>query len=112
MSSLILDILYYFFGGFMFANFCLIIFQLSSLHPYSNPSIPVIGQSILILISAMIVNSLNDDLDTITEAIRFSLSEGIIGIIAILPFFYFLLIYFMLKASFRKLPFDNLLDES
>ena len=96
----------------MLANFSLIVFQLSSIHPYSNPTIPIVVQSILILISALIVSSLNDDLETIVDAIRFSLAEGLLGILVIIPFLYILTIYFLLKASFRKRHFDDLLDSS
>ena len=112
MNSLVLDIFYYTLGGFMLANFSLIVFQLSSIHPYSNPTIPIVVQSILILISALIVSSLNDDLETIVDAIRFSLAEGLLGILVIIPFLYILTIYFLLKASFRKRHFDDLLDSS
>ena len=112
MSSILLEILYYTLGGFMLTNFSLIIFQLFSLHPYSKPTIPVVVQSLLILISALIINSLNDDLETIADAIRFSLVEGILGFIVIIPFLYVLMIYFLFKASFRKRHFDNLLDTS
>ena len=110
MNSLVLDIFYYTLGGFILANFSLIVFQLSSIHPYSNPTIPIVVQSILILISALIVSSLNDDLETIVDAIRFSLAEGLLGILVIIPFLYILTIYFLLKASFRKRHFDDLLD--
>ena len=112
MNSLVLDIFYYTLGGFMLANFSLIVFQLSSIHPYSIPTIPIVVQSILILISALIVSSLNDDLETIVDAIRFSLAEGLLGILVIIPFLYILTIYFLLKASFRKPHFDDLLDSS
>ena len=112
MNSLVLDIFYYTLGGFILANFSLIVFQLSSIHPYSNPTIPIVVQSILILISALIVSSLNDDLETIVDAIRFSLAEGLLGILVIIPFLYILTIYFLLKASFRKRHFDDLLDSS
>lgn len=110
MSSLLLEILYYTLGGFMLTNFSLIIFQLFSLHPYSKPTIPVVVQSFLILISALIINSLNDDVETIVDAIRFSLVVGIQGILIIIPFLYIIIIYFLLRASFRKRPFDDLLD--
>ena len=86
--------------------------RLSSIHPYSKPTIPIVVQSILILISALTVNSLNDDLETIVDAIRFSLAEGLLGILVIVPFLYILTIYFLLKASFRKRHFDDLLDSS
>ena len=112
MNSLVLDIFYYTLGGFMLANFSLIVFQLSSIHPYSNPTIPIVVQSILILISALTVNLLNDDLETIVDAIRFSLAEGLLGILLIIPFLYILMIYFLFKASFRKRQFDDLLDSS
>ena len=112
MNSLVLEVLYYILGGFILANFSLIVFQLSSIHPYSNPTIPIVVQSILILISALIVSSLNDDLETIVDAIRFSLAEGLLGILVIVPFLYILTIYFLLKASFRKRHFDDLLDSS
>ena len=112
MNSLVLDIFYYTLGGFILANFSLIVFQLSSIHPYSNPTIPIVVQSILILISALTVNSLNDDLETIVDAIRFSLAEGLLGILLIIPFLYILMIYFLFKASFRKRQFDDLLDSS
>ena len=112
MNSLVLDIFYYTLGGFILANFSLIVFQLSSIHPYSNPTIPIVVQSILILISALTVSSLNDDLETIVDAIRFSLAEGLLGILIIIPFLYILTIYFLLKASFRKRHFDDLLDSS
>ena len=112
MNSLVLDIFYYTLGGFILANFSLIVFQLSSIHPYSNPTIPIVVQSILILISALIVSSLNDDLETIVDAIRFSLAEGLLGILLIIPFLYILMIYFLFKASFRKRQFDDLLDSS
>ena len=112
MNSLVLDIFYYTLGGFILANFSLIVFQLSSIHPYSNPTIPIVVQSILILISALTVNLLNDDLETIVDAIRFSLAEGLLGILVIIPFLYILTIYFLLKASFRKRHFDDLLDSS
>ena len=112
MNSLVLDIFYYTLGGFILANFSLIVFQLSSIHPYSNPTIPIVVQSILILISALTVSSLNDDLETIVDAIRFSLAEGLLGILVIIPFLYILTIYFLLKASFRKRHFDDLLDSS
>ena len=112
MNSLVLDIFYYTLGGFILANFSLIVFQLSSIHPYSDPTIPIVVQSILILISALIVSSLNDDLETIVDAIRFSLAEGLLGILVIIPFLYILTIYFLLKASFRKRHFDDLLDSS
>ena len=110
MNSLVLDIFYYTLGGFILANFSLIVFQLSSIHPYSNPTIPIVVQSILILISALIINSLNDDVETIVDAIRFSLVDGIQGILIIIPFLYIIIIYFLLRASFRKRPFDDLLD--
>ena len=112
MNSLVLDIFYYTLGGFILANFSLIVFQLSSIHPYSNPTIPIVVQSILILISALIVSSLNNDLETIVDAIRFSLAEGLLGILVIIPFLYILTIYFLLKASFRKRHFDDLLASS
>ena len=112
MNSLVLEVLYYILGGFILANFSLIVFQLSSIHPYSKPTIPIVVQSILILISALIVSSLNDDLETIVDAIRFSLAEGLLGILVIIPFLYILTIYFLLKASFRKRHFDDLLDSS
>tara|TARA_Y100000768_G_scaffold306883_1_gene240921 strand:+ start:1210 stop:1551 length:342 start_codon:yes stop_codon:yes gene_type:complete len=112
MNSLLLEILYYIFGGFILANLSLIIFQLFSLHPYSKPTIPVVVQSFFIFISALVVNSLNDDLETIADAIRFSLVEGILGFIVIIPFLYILMIYFLFKASFRKRHFDDLLDAS
>ena len=112
MNSLVLDIFYYTLGGFILANFSLIVFQLSSIHPYSNPTIPIVVQSILILISALIVSSLNADLETIVDAIRFSLAEGLLGILLIIPFLYILMIYFLFKASFRKRQFDDLLDSS
>ena len=112
MNSLVLDIFYYTLGGFMLANFSLIVFQLSSIHPYSKPTIPIVVQSILILISALTVNSLNDDLETIADTIRFSLAEGLLGILVIVPFLYILTIYFLFRASFRKRPFDDLLDSS
>jgi hypothetical protein len=110
MNSILLEIFYYTLGGFMLMNFSLIIFQLFSLHPYSKPTIPVAVQSFLILISALIINSLNDDVETIVDAIRFSLVEGILGILIIIPFLYIIIIYFLLRASFRKRPFDDLLD--
>ena len=112
MNSALLEILYYVFGGFILANFSLIIFQLFSLHPYSKPTIPIIVQSLFIFISALAVNSLNDDLETIADAIRFSLAEGLLGILVIIPFLYILTIYFLFRASFRKRPFDDLLDSS
>ena len=112
MNSLVLEVLYYILGGFILANFSLIVFQLSSIHPYSKPTIPIVVQSILILISALTVSSLNDDLETIVDAIRFSLAEGLLGILIIIPFLYILTIYFLLKASFRKRHFDDLLDSS
>ena len=112
MNSLVLDIFYYTLGGFMLANFSLIVFQLSSIHPYSDPTIPIVVQSILILISALTVKLLNDDLETIVDAIRFSLAEGLLGILLIIPFLYILMIYFLFKASFRKRQFDDLLDSS
>jgi hypothetical protein len=55
---------------------------------------------------------LNNDLETIADAIRFSLVEGILGFIVIIPFLYVLMIYFLFKASFRKRHFDDLLDAS
>ena len=112
MNSLVLEVLYYILGGFILANFSLIVFQLSSIQPYSKPTIPIVVQSILILISALTVNLLNDDLETIVDAIRFSLAEGLLGILLIIPFLYILMIYFLFKASFRKRQFDDLLDSS
>ena len=38
--------------------------------------------------------------------------EGIIGILVVIPFLYIFLIYFLLRASFRKRNFDQLLDAS
>ena len=110
MNLALLEILYYVFGGFILANFSLIIFQLFSLHPYSKPTIPVVVQSFLIFISALIINSLNDDIETIVDAIRISLVWGIQGILVIIPILYIIMIYFLLRASFRKRPFDDLLD--
>lgn len=112
MNSVLLEILYYTFGGFILVNFSLIIFQLFSLHPYSKPTIPVVVQSLLIFISAMIVNLLNDDIETIVDAIRFSLVEGLVGFIVIIPLLYIFMIFSLFKASFRKRPFDDLLDAS
>lgn len=110
MNSTLLEILFYTFGGFILVNFSLIIFQLFSLHPYSKPTIPIIIQSLMIFISAMIVSTLNDDVETIVDAIRFSLVEGMLGLLVIIPLLYILMIYFLFRASFRKRPFDDLLD--
>ena len=44
MNSILLEILYCLIGGFIFTTFSLIIFQFSSFHPYSKPTIPVLVQ--------------------------------------------------------------------
>ena len=112
MNSILLEILYCLIGGFIFTTFSLIIFQFSSFHPYSKPTIPVLVQIISITVCALIVMTLNNDLETIGQSIRFSMVEGIIGILVVIPFLYIFLIYFLLRASFRKRNFDQLLDAS
>ena len=109
MNAELIELLYYVIGGFIISNISLILFQVVSYHPYSRPLIPILVQSISVLLCLVLIIELNEGVTDLLYSLRFGLSQGLIGIIMILPLFYVLMLYFLFMASIRSRQHDPLL---
>ena len=109
MNADLIEVLYFILGGFIISNISLMIFQIVSYHPYSRPLIPLFIQSISVLVCLVIIIELNVEVTDLLYSLRFGLSQGLIGFVTILPFFYVLMLYFLFRASTRSRQLDPLL---
>jgi len=109
MNADLIELLYYLLGGFIVSTISLMIFQVVSYHPYSRPLIPILIQSISVLFCLVMIIKLNDEVTGLLYSLRFGLSQGLIGIVIILPLFYVLMLYFLFRASIRPRQHDPLL---
>ena len=97
-----------FFGAAALTSLCVLFAMIGTINPYHRPEVPSLGALAVIFVATYVVSETHD-IEFGLDALRFTLIEGALAIIRILPSAFVLLTAMLLRTSFRKRPEDPLL---
>ena len=97
-----------FVGSAALTSLFVILVLIGSLNPYHRPAIPMLGALAVILTSTYLFAQMAG-IATDSDALRLTLSEGVLALLELLPLAFLVFTFLFLQASFRKRPADPLL---